>query len=131
MNRTADALTATFAQMHPGEGRRPLEPWESDTVQAVLDAAQEWADGHITLNDAAHCGILDYDGHPSPRYSRLVAITTTPRTDPRWPSLYELVCTITDAQYVVTKAGLFTRDELHQHDRARDWLRQHDERRTA
>jgi hypothetical protein len=124
MDRTADAITATIARMQPAEGRRALEPWEQESIADVLDAAAAWAAGQLDLNTAAHTGVIEYRGHPSPRYSRFIAITTTPRTDPRWQALDRLVTKITNAAAVPTHQGLFDVTDLHQHDRARDYLRQ-------
>lgn len=137
MDRTAGAIAATLATLQPDSGRRALDDWERDTIGDTLDAAQAWADGELDLNTAAHCGVLEYQGpndpapHPSPRYSRFIAITTTPRTDPRWPALDRLVRTIVARQMIVTIQGVYESHELHIHDHAREWLRTHKAQEAA
>ncbi len=126
-----DALRNVVADLMPEQGRRALQDWERDTIEDTLDAAQAWADGGLDLNTAAHTGVLEYQGpndpapHPSPRYSRFIAATTTPRTDPRWHALDRLVRTIVAKQMIVTNQGVYESAELHIHDRAIDWLRTH------
>lgn len=137
MDRAADAMTATLAAMHPESGRRQLEPWEQDTLADCLDAAAAWQAGELDLNTAAHVGAIEYQGpdddrpHPSPRYSRFLAITTTPRDDPRWAALDALIRTIVRKQMIVTTQGVYESSELHQHDRARQWIAQHDRSEAA
>lgn len=137
MDRTASAIAATLAPMMPDSGRRVLDDWERDTIEAVLESASEWDAGRLSLNDAAHCGVLEYQGPndpaplPSPRYSRFIAATTTPRTDPRWHALDRLVRTVVAKQMIVTQQGVYESHELHLHDHAREWLRTHKAQEAA
>jgi len=126
MDRTASALTATFTRMQPAEGRRALEPWEADSLEDVLDAAAAWDAGQLDLNTAAKTGVIEYEGRPSPRYSRFIALTITPRDDPRWHALDRLICTIVGKQMIVTTQGVYDSADLHIHDQARAWIANHE-----
>ncbi len=130
-DRTAAAIGATFNALLPGQGKRPLTPEDQQSVEDCLDAAAAWEAGDLDLNAAAHIGTLLYEGYPSRTYSRAVALIRTPRADPRWHALNRMVDVLATAMYVKTKAGLMTSEELHAHDRAVQYLRDHPTREAA
>jgi len=127
MDRTAEAVGAAFTAFLPDHGRRDFSPEELDSIADVLDAATEWDQGRMPLNAAAHVGtVLTPAGHPSRSYSRHVASLWAWRSkDPRWKALDRMVNVLACAVYVKTTQGLFTSEELHQHDGAVRWLRDH------
>lgn len=133
MDRTATAIGATFTAFMPGQGRRELSPEELDSIQDCLDAAVEWDAGRMPLNTAAHVGtVLTHDGHPSRSYSRHVASLWAWRAkDPRWKALDRMVNVLSTAMYVPTNQGLFTSADMHQHDRAIQYLRDHPTKEAA
>ncbi len=130
-DRTAAALASTFGALMPDNGRRALTPDEQADIADVLDAAAAWDAGDLDLNAAAHIGTLLYEGHPSRSYSRAVALIRTPRADPRWHALNRMVDVLATSMYVRTRAGLFSATELHHHDRAVQYLRDHPTKEAA
>lgn len=114
----------------PDGGRRPLTPEEEDSVTDVLDAAAAWKAGTLPLTAAAAIGTITYRDHISPRYSRFVAIATTPVGDPRRAALLEMVELMVSKMHMVTRFGVISRLEEHEHDQAIAALRMH-ERRAA
>src|SRR5690349_25004185 len=70
---------------------RELPPDYAADIADVLDAAQMWADGRMSLTDAARFGTIEYHDQPSPRYSRYVAMVKTPLDHPQRPALVALV----------------------------------------
>ncbi|MDQ3222113.1 MAG: hypothetical protein M3Q75_01350 [Gemmatimonadota bacterium] len=132
-DRTAEAIGATFTAFMPDQGRRDLSPEELDSMNDILDAAAEWAAGRLPLNAAAQVGtILTHQGHPSRAYSRHVASLWAWRAkDSRWKSLNRMVNVLAAAVYVKTSQGLFTSEQLHEHDRAVQYLRDHPSKEAA
>lgn len=132
-DRTAAAIGSTFNAFQPDQGRRELSPEELDSIQDCLDAAVEWDAGRLPLNAAAQVGtILTHQGHPSRAYSRHVASLWAWRAkDSRWPALNRMVNVLAGAVYVKTRAGLFSSAELHEHDRAVQYLRDHPTKEAA
>jgi|SRR5699024_10503928 len=92
---------------------RVLTPDEQDAVSDCLDAAAEWYAGRMPWTVAAGIGTW----HDSPARTRFLAITTTPKTDSRYPALIALLDVLVDASgYVRTKQGVYSRRELGEHD---------------
>jgi len=110
-----DRLTVAMLQ---GQGKRQFTAEERDSVQDVLDAAAAWDAGAFPLTNAANLGTITYQGIPSPRYTRFVAIVTTPAGDPRRAALLRMIDRIVAANRIVTRFGVMDRDEFHQHDAA-------------
>ena len=98
------------------ERERP--PELHDEIEDILDAAGEWAAGRLPLTELMRLGTIENNGHPSPGYSRFSAIAMTPASDPRRDYLRKAIRLVVGAQTVITHQGIFSRDELHQHDHA-------------
>ncbi len=100
-------------------------------IEDVLDAAREWDEGRMSLTVAATIATVEYQGNPSRSYARFVALLRTPRSDPRWHALNRMVDVLATSMYVKTTQGLFESWELHHHDRAVQYLRDHPTRNAA
>lgn len=92
-------------------------------IEDVLDAAAEWQAGRLDLNTLLHLGTIPYQGRPSPRYSRFVAVATTSPSDPRRAALLAAIERVASTQGTFTHQGFFQAFELHQHDRAAEVVR--------
>lgn len=99
-------------------GRADLTPDELDTINDVLDAAQAFADGALPFYEAAAIGTLaDWRGVVSPAYTRYVAMTRTPKNDPRKGALLRLLDALVSAEgYVITRQGVYQRWEIRESD---------------
>jgi hypothetical protein len=85
----------------------------------ILDAAAAWLSGTLPLTELMRLGTIeDHHGRPSPRYSRWVAMATAERSDPRRRALLAALDRVVAAQVIVTRQGVLTPDEMHQHDAA-------------
>lgn len=104
--------------------RRTLSPIEQDMVADTLDAAVEWKEGRMSYQDAARVA-----GEPD-QHIRFLALTSTPRDDPRWQALRALIDVLIRASgFVVATQGIYTPQELGQHQAAVHSAQQ--ERRSA
>lgn len=117
-------MTFTTAGAALGMGR-PIPPEWAFDIEDVLDAAEAWQAGRLTLSVAANIGTVAYRDQPSPRYTRYLAIIHTALDDPRRPALMAMLERIVRANHTVTKQGMFTREEQHQHDQVIRWLQDH------
>lgn len=91
---------------------RVLTPDEQDAVADVLDAAAEWRAGRLPWQEAASIGT-----YHNPSRTRFLAITTTPKTDPRWHDLMALIDVLIDAEgFVRCTQGIYSPRELGEMD---------------
>lgn len=115
-------VATALTHLLPGQGERILTPDEQAQVDAVLDAAA------MEHPDADTTGSLLWDGKPSPAYTRFVAVRVTPKSDPRRAALLTLINRlITESGYVRTEQGVFTPEDLGEHDVALHWRRTSDQ----
>lgn len=115
-------VATALTHLLPGAGERALTPDEQAEVDAVLDAAA------MEHPNAATTGALPWDGHPSPAYTRFVAVRVTPPSDPRRAALLTLINQrITRSGYIRTEQGVFTPDDLGEHDVPLHWRRTADQ----
>src|SRR5690349_6206113 len=114
-------FTTTGAALGMG---RPIPPEWAFDIEDVLDAAEAWQAGRLTLSVAATIGTIAYRDQPSPRYTRYLAITHTALDDRRRPALMAMLDRMVRANHTVTRQGILTADEMHLHDEAIRWLRQ-------
>ena len=106
---------------------RALTDAERDSIQDILDGAYAWSRGEMPISAVMQLGIVEYDGRPSPAYSRWVAIGKTPHSDPRWQALHDMIDLVVRKQFIVTTQGVFTPVEITQHHHALTKLRDHPE----
>ena len=98
--------------------RRELTPDERECVEDVLDAAAAWAAGELPYWEAANIGALDWQRRRSPAYTRHIAYMCTPKADPRWRNLYDLISElIRQSGWLLTRQGCVAPSQLHGDDR--------------
>lgn len=110
-----------------------LSPDDLDHINDILDAALAWKNGEIDGNTLLRMGAIEYQGprdsrpHPSPPYSRWIAIGTCIKNkttrEPRCMALMEFLDKLVAHKYVVTTQGVYESADLHQHDEAIRLLR--------
>lgn len=122
-------MTFTTAGAALGQGRNLPEQYApyADDLEDVLDAAEAWQAGRLPLSTAANLGTVPYrdrDGrpHPSPRFTRYLAMVHAAPDDPRRAALLAMIDRMIRANHIVTPFGIVSQDELHQHDQAVDRL---------
>lgn len=112
---TWTSLSDTGAAM----STRELSLDDQDMIVDTLDAAVEWQEGRMAWHDAARIGAIEFNGSPSAAYSRFLALTSTPKADPRWQALRALVDRLIRASgFVLTVQGTYSPQELGQHQAA-------------
>jgi hypothetical protein len=117
-----DALIRAVAHTLPRNPR--TDPDIAADCADILDAAAEWMAGTLPLDALMRLGTIeDHHGRPSPRYSRWVAMCTAERSDPRRRALLAALDRVVAAQVIVTRQGVLTPDEMHQHDAAVRFVR--------
>lgn len=112
------AYATTFL---PDNGKRALTPDEQLDVNDCLDAAEDWAAGHLPWQAAANVGTIFCNGRPSSGYSRFLASMLTPKSDPRRRCLEALGTHLDTQQGLrVTARGTFSQrdiNDLHESER--------------
>lgn len=117
-----DALIRAVAHTLPRSPR--TDPDIAADCEDILDAAAAWMAGDLPLTELMRLGTIeDHHGRPSPRYSRWVAMCTAERSDPRRRALLAALDRVVAAQVIVTRQGVLTNDEMHQHDEAVRFVR--------
>lgn len=80
---------------------------DRDQVDAVLDAAERWKDGELTLTQAAAIGGSEWRGRMVPGKTRAIAMRLTPASDSRKRDLMDMVeALITLKGNVITDFGV-------------------------
>lgn len=110
-----------------GDSPRKLTEDELASIQDILDCAYAWSRNEMPLDAVMDLGIVLYDGHPSPAYSRWLAIGTTSRSDPRWAALVQMVDHMIrhDRNFVVTRQGVYQPLEMTMHHQSVAFVRAH------
>jgi hypothetical protein len=112
-----DTLYRAVAHTLPRNPR--TDPDIAADCEDILDASLAWMNGELPLTELMRLGTIeDHHGRPTPRYSRWVAMCTAERSDPRRRALLAALDRVVAAQVVITRQGVLTNDEMHQHDAA-------------
>lgn len=94
----------------PVISRRELTDDDRGCIEDVLDAAAAWAAGAMPFYDAASIG-----GIQTPAYTRMLAVMTTPKDDPRWRNLMDLLEVLIRSQgYRICRQGVFTSYDIRE-----------------
>jgi hypothetical protein len=116
-------MTWTHAGDAAMETSRTLSPEDSAIVDDLLDAADAWDRGALPWYEAAKVGEMTYRGVVMPGYTRYIALTRTPDTDPRKAALWRLILRLNAAAglkedrhgCLVSDAMVRANDAAHRH----------------
>lgn len=95
--------------------KRELTDDERESIQDCLDGAYAVKNKQLTLTEFMRLGIVEYQGHPSPRYTRWLATGLGSSSDPRWQALQKILDWTVRKQHIVTPQGVYQSDQISQH----------------
>ena len=126
-------MDAFVASTLPRDGDYPRKLTEDElaSIQDILDAAYAWSQGEMPLTAVWRLGIVEYEGVPSPRYTRWLATGTGSRTDPRWQALQKALDVVIRKHHIVTTQGVFQPVEMTEHHQSVEFVRANPSHRDA